>query len=80
VFMQAIEIEELLMAQFEGATIKVQTDGANCNILVVSDQFATLNRIKRQQKVYAVLNDLIAGGSIHAVNMKTLTHSEWEQQ
>ena len=78
--MQANEIKELLMAQFEGAMIRVETDGSHCGILVVSDQFATLNRIKRQQKVYAVLNKLIADGSIHAVNIKALTHSEWEQR
>lgn len=78
--MQAVEIKELLLAQFEDATIEVETDGSHCNVLIVSDQFADLNRVKRQQKVYAVLNDRIADGSIHAVNMKTLTHSEWEQR
>ena len=32
--------------------------------------FAGLNAVKRQQKIYAILNEHIASGAIHAVSMK----------
>ena len=46
------------------------------DISVVGDLFEGLNAVKKQQLVYAVINEHIASGTIHAVNMKTLTRAE----
>ncbi|MEK9871115.1 MAG: BolA/IbaG family iron-sulfur metabolism protein, partial [Gammaproteobacteria bacterium] len=35
-----------------------------------------LNRVKRQQKIYALLDDRIKSGEIHAVSMVTKTPAE----
>ena len=35
--------------------------------------------VQRQQVVYAALQEQIASGVIHAVNMKTFTNEEWQQ-
>lgn len=46
-------------------------------LLVVSDAFSGIRKIQRQQSVYKVLADELAG-SVHALTMQTLTPDEWE--
>ncbi len=43
--------------------------------VVVSDQFAGLNAVKRHQAVYRALGDLMS--SIHALALHTYTPEEW---
>lgn len=43
--------------------------------VVVSEQFAGLNSVKRHQKVYATLADLM--GEFHALALHTYTPEEW---
>ena len=54
-------------------------DGAESHfrILLVSDEFNDLRKIQRQQKVYQVLAEEMAG-SVHALTMQTLTLPEWQ--
>jgi acid stress-induced BolA-like protein IbaG/YrbA len=58
--------------------VLVGGDGRHFEITVVSAQFEGQRPVKKQQLVYAVLNERIADGSIHAVMMKTLTPAEWQ--
>ncbi len=46
--------------------------------VIVTEQFAGLNAVKRHQKVYATLGDLM--GQIHALALHTYTPEEWAQQ
>jgi len=46
--------------------------------VIVSDQFAGLNAVKRHQKVYAAVGELM--GQIHALALHTYTPDEWTQQ
>ena len=46
--------------------------------VVVSPAFSGLNSVKRHQKVYATLGELM--GQIHALALHTYTPEEWEQQ
>ena len=55
-------------------------DGRHFDITVVSSQFEGQRPVKKQQLVYAALNEKIADGTIHAVMMKTLTPTEWQAQ
>ncbi|MGX5219772.1 MULTISPECIES: BolA family protein [Pseudomonas] len=43
--------------------------------IIVSEQFQGLNAVKRHQKVYASLGDLM--GQIHALALHTYTAQEW---
>ena len=70
------EVRRRLNDAFEGAEIEVAAEGNRCEVRVVSDVFADMNRVKRQQAVYAVLRDLIADGTIHAVTIRALTNDE----
>ncbi|WP_445941153.1 BolA family protein [Pseudomonas sp.] len=46
--------------------------------VIVSEQFAGLNAVKRHQKVYAAVGELM--GQIHALALHTYTPEEWSQQ
>lgn len=46
--------------------------------VIVSEQFAGLNAVKRHQKVYAAVGELM--GQIHALALHTYTPDEWLHQ
>ncbi|MEH6367672.1 MAG: BolA/IbaG family iron-sulfur metabolism protein [Pseudomonas marincola] len=46
--------------------------------VIVSEQFAGLNAVKRHQKVYACMGDLM--GQVHALALHTYTAQEWQAQ
>jgi acid stress-induced BolA-like protein IbaG/YrbA len=74
--MSTTEIAQLLSASIADASIEVQGGEGKYQVQVVADIFAGLNRVKRQQIIYRVLNDHIASGAIHAVNMNLKTSGE----
>lgn len=76
--MTSEEIKSLLQTGFASAEIEVNSDGYHAQVVIVSDVFEGLTTLKRQQKVYAVLNDKIADGSLHAVMMKLYTPEQWQ--
>ena len=78
--MQPSEVKALLEAGLQDCEITVQGEGSHFDILVVGDMFDGLRPVKKQQLVYAVLNEQIADGSIHAVNIRTYTPAEWDAQ
>jgi BolA protein len=47
-------------------------------VVAVSAQFAGLNAVRRHQRVYAVLGELM--GQIHALALHTFTAEEWAEQ
>lgn len=75
--MQPEDIKSLLLERFPEAHIEVAGDGSHYDLLIVSEAFDGLRAVKKQQLVYAVINEHIASGSMHAVNMKLFTPSEW---
>jgi monothiol glutaredoxin len=58
---------------------KVQVDGVGCDltITVVSEQFADLSLVKKQQQVLGSLKEPLATGQLHAVSVKAYTPDEW---
>lgn len=77
--MNADDIKSILEQQLDGCNIKVDVDGSHVNIMVVGDIFEGKRSVQRQQMVYAALQEHIASGVIHAVNMKTYSKDEWQQ-
>lgn len=73
-------IEQMLTEALSAEQVLVGGDGRHFDITVVSAQFEGQRPVKKQQMVYAALNEKIADGTIHAVMMKTLTPSEWQSQ
>lgn len=74
--MQAEEIQALVSQGISNSQVEVSIDGTHVAVSVVSDAFAGLSPVKRQQLVYATLQSQIASGAIHAVHLKTQTHAE----
>ncbi|PTQ89906.1 BolA family protein [Agitococcus lubricus] len=73
-------IKSLLQAAFPDAVEVIVTgEGAKFQVTVVSEEFASLRPVAKQQRVYAPLNEHIASGAIHAVTMRTLTPEEWRK-
>ena len=56
--------------------LDIEIEGNRLSIVIVSACFEVLNRVKRQQKIYAALDSYITSGEIHAVTMKTYAPSE----
>ena len=78
--MQPEQVKQILLEHLPDCDIDVAGEGSHFNVTVIGDVFEGLNAVKRQQLVYAGLNQYIADGSMHAVNMKTFTRDQWAQQ
>lgn len=75
--MQNDELKALLEAKLPGCEVEVSGDGRHFDLIVIGAVFEGMTPVKKQQHVYAVINDRIADGSVHAVNMKTYTPAQW---
>ena len=77
--MNADDVRSILEQQLTDCDIKVEVDGSHVNIIVIGDVFQGKRPVQRQQIVYGALQEQIASGVIHAVNMKTYSIQEWQQ-
>jgi len=59
--------------------LKVTGDGQHFEAVIVSEEFAGLSRIQRQQRVNKTLGERMAS-EIHALSMKTFTPKEWQEK
>ena len=78
--MDAATVKVLLQTQISDCEFHVQGEGSNYEITAIGAVFEGLRPVKKQQLVYAALNEQIADGSIHAVNIRTFTPQEWQAQ
>jgi acid stress-induced BolA-like protein IbaG/YrbA len=73
-------IIELIQAHIKDAKVTAQGDGRHFEATVISEQFEGLNRVKKQQLVYAAFGDRFQSGEIHALNIRALTPEEWDAE
>jgi len=78
--MNSEDVTTLLEKTLSGCQIEVDSQGSHFNVLVVGDLFEGKRAVQRQQLIYAVLNESISSGAIHAVNMKLFTSQEWRHR
>jgi acid stress-induced BolA-like protein IbaG/YrbA len=76
----SVWIQQVLGEALSAEHVQVGGDGRHFEITVVSSHFEGLRPVKKQQLVYAALNEKIIDGTIHAVMMQTLTPAEWQSQ
>ncbi len=74
------EIKQLIESNIDDCQATVEVSGSHVNLVVVSPAFEGLNPVKKQQLIYGVLDAHIKSGEMHAVNMKTYTPEQWQQQ
>lgn len=69
-------VAELIKAGIPDAQVEVTGDGYKYQAEVVSAEFANLSKLKRHQKVYATVNEVIVSGELHALTLVTFTPDE----
>lgn len=74
--MDAKTLEGIVAQGLPECDVVVTEQGGHYTIHVVGTLFEGLRPVKRQQLVYAVVADLIAAGTIHAVNIRAKTPAE----
>ncbi|MFT4730799.1 MAG: acid stress-induced BolA-like protein IbaG/YrbA [Granulosicoccus sp.] len=67
---------DLVEQAIAGAQAEITGDGSKFEARVVSDNFEGLSTLKRHKMVYAVLDEHIKSGAIHALTIKAYTQSE----
>lgn len=58
----------------------VTAEGNKYTALVISDEFEGKTMVAEQKMVYALLNEHIESGVIHALTIKAYTRKEWAEQ
>lgn len=76
--MDADKVKALLQEHLPECEFYVEGQGSHYTIEAIGDVFADLRPVKKQQLVYAALNENIVNGSIHAVNINTYTREQWQ--
>lgn len=71
------QIKTLILAGLPCEHLELDGDGQHFQALVVSAEFSGLNRVQRQQRVYATLREKLDSGELHALSFQTLTPEEW---
>ena len=74
------EVEQLVQLGIADAKVLVEGVGCDLLIIVISEQFADLSLVKKQQLVLATLKAPLASGKLHAVSVKAYTPTEWLDQ
>lgn len=72
------EIESLVQKHLPEAKIIVAGSGCDLEVTAISNQFAGLTLVKKQQLVLESLKEPLASGRLHAVSVKTYTEEEWQ--
>ena len=74
--MNQAETLQVLQSAFDNAEIDVKVEGSHYHVSIVSSAFDGVRAVKRQQMVYAALNEAISSGAIHAVHMQLSSPNE----
>jgi monothiol glutaredoxin len=72
------EVEKLVKALLPEAKVIVAGSGCDLEVTAISNQFAGLTMVKKQQLVLESLKEPLASGRLHAVSVKTYTDEEWQ--
>ncbi|MYD44108.1 MAG: BolA/IbaG family iron-sulfur metabolism protein [Gammaproteobacteria bacterium] len=65
-----------LEQEFPDAALQVVVEGNRCLVRVVTDEFEGVLRVRREQRVYRCLTELMASGELHAVTIQAKTSNE----
>lgn len=68
---------DLVEQAIDGSRAEISGDGSKFEAQVISDAFDGLSAVKRHKMIYAVLDEHIRSGAIHALSIKAYTNKEW---
>lgn len=74
--METQDIITRITAQYPGAVVDI--DGADCSfaVYVISECFAGMSTLKRQQALLALFQTELKSGALHALSIKARTPQE----
>jgi len=78
--MRTEEVKRIIESGINGSEAMVTADGSKYTATVIADVFDGMSMVAEQKMVYALLNDSIQSGAIHALTIKAYTRAEWEKQ
>ncbi|MBE8167624.1 BolA family transcriptional regulator [Parashewanella spongiae] len=78
--MECKQVEDILREKLDVEELFVSSEGTHYKIIAVADFFGELSPVKRQQAIYAPLNEHIASGALHALTIKTFTPEQWKRE
>lgn len=76
--MRSDEVVALVKSAFPDAEVKIEGEDCSFAITVISDAFAGMSLLKKQQSVLATVSDELASGKLHAMSVKCYTPVEWQ--
>ena len=78
--METSAVKSIIEAGISGCEATVTADGSKYTAIVISDEFEGKTMVAEQKMVYALVNEHIQSGAIHALTIKAYTKSEWAVQ
>jgi acid stress-induced BolA-like protein IbaG/YrbA len=72
----ADDVRERVAAAIVPCEVTAEGDASRMEIVVISAAFEGVNRVRKQQIVYAAIADLIRDGALHAVTIRAYTPAE----
>ena len=76
--MQPEAIQKLIEDGIDGVQAIVTGDGSHFQAIVIGYCFEGKSMVQQQKLVYAVVNEHITSGAIHALSIKAYTPEQWE--
>ncbi len=76
--METDVVKKLIEVGIPGSEVTVTADAGKYTSVIVSDVFAGKTMVQEQKMVYALLNEHIQSGAIHALTIKAYTTKEWQ--
>lgn len=70
------QIKERLSHHFSNATIEVNGEGCNAEVIIVTPEFEGQRLLQRQKSVLTLFASEIKSGEIHALSIKAKTPQE----
>ncbi|MDT8282662.1 MAG: BolA/IbaG family iron-sulfur metabolism protein [Gammaproteobacteria bacterium] len=78
--METSAVKSIIETGIDGCEATVTADGSKYTAIVVSDAFEGKTMVAEQKMVYALLDEFIQSGAIHALTIKAYTCSEWAEK
>jgi acid stress-induced BolA-like protein IbaG/YrbA len=75
----SVEVKNILDQALKLEELHVKGEGSHYEVIAVDPSFDGMNRVKKQQLIYAPLMEYIQKNDIHAVSIKAYTPEEWER-
>lgn len=75
--MDSAKVQQILNEALNLEELHIKGEGSHYEVIAVDACFEGMNRVKKQQTIYAPLMEYIQRNDIHALSIKAYTPEEW---